>query len=479
MKNLQSRLILSFTLVILVTLCGVSVIYTVLIARNPQQERITYLNLNTQARSIVAVLKRLPNFNPSNATRFQLLEELSERQEVRVAWATVEQRVIYDSAHVWDTGTGDELFMNLNRNPLLRWSGRIRDTGKIWLVVAHPIPDPPDEQNYLILAQPLNRPLLSTISQLRDTVAIPLLQAGAIALAMGIILSITISRSIVKPLKQVSTAAQTLAEGNYDVSVKTKGPQEIQHLAAVFNEMAQQIKASHQAQNDLVANVAHDLRTPLTSIQGYAQALIDGTAAQPESRLHAAQTIYEESRRMDRMAKTLLDLSRFQAGEIKLQFNPVNLVQLAEERIDFYQRQAEDAGLTLEMHASTGQIIVQADKERIIQVLDNLLSNAVTYTMPGGGITVEVAVDTDKATIAVTDSGIGISSDELPRIFERFYRGDKSRQGSGTGLGLSIVKEIVTAHHGEVFAESIAGVGSKFTFYLPLDPRSSTVNRVS
>jgi signal transduction histidine kinase len=296
---------------------------------------------------------------------------------------------------------------------------------------------------------------------------VPLLQAGAIALAIGIILSLTISRSIAQPLKKVSQASQALADGDYEVRVKSEGPLEIKRLAEGFNSMAQKIQASQQAQNDLVANVAHDLRTPLTSIQGYAQALIDGTAADPESRNHAAETIYQEARRMDKIAKTLLDLSKFQAGEIKLQIQPVDVVDLVRERMDFYHKQIRDGGLSIELQTSHESIILNADHERLIQVIDNLLSNAIAYTNVGGKISIECSRSESEVRIAISDTGVGIPQEDIPRIFERFYRSDKSRQGLGTGLGLSIVKEIVNAHDGDIVVESIVGVGTKFTINLP------------
>jgi len=474
MNKLQTRLIISFTFVILVILFGVSTIFSILIIRFPQQERLTYLELNTQARSIITILRRLPNFDPSKVTRLTLLEDLSQRHEIRIAWATADHHIIFDSAHLWDTEPGFDLFAKLTPNVDQRWTGQIRDSGRIWLIVAHPMIEPTNARHFLILAKPITRPVLNTLMQLRETIATPLLQAGIIALTIGIMLSIAISRSIAKPLATISQAALALADGDYEVRVSTEGPQEIKDLTVIFNKMAQQIQASHQAQNDLVANVAHDLRTPLTSIQGYAQALLDGTADEPASRDQAAQTIYEESRRMQEMTKSLLDLARFQAGEIKLHLTAVDIIKLADVRIDFYQKQVHDAGLTLALHTTHKPIIVQADKERLIQVLDNLLNNAIANTRTGGKVTVAPTISDSWAKIAITDTGIGIPQNELPRIFERFYRGDKSRRGAGTGLGLSIVKEIITAHNGTIEVESIVGVGSKFTVSLPIDQPSIT-----
>ena len=151
-----------------------------------------------------------------------------------------------------------------------------------------------------------------------------------------------------------------------------------------------------------------------------------------------------------------------------MEISPVDIIDMTRERMDFYQKQVEDADLSIELVSSQESIIIQADRERLIQVLDNLISNAISYTKPGGKITIAPAVDESWLEIAISDTGVGIPNHEIPRLFERFYRSDKSRQGSGTGLGLSIVSEIISAHKGTVTVESIEGVGSKFTVRLPM-----------
>ncbi|MDF1513499.1 MAG: HAMP domain-containing sensor histidine kinase [Anaerolineae bacterium] len=467
MHKLQTRLIFSFTLVILVTLCGVSTIFSLLIIRLPQQERLAYLELNTQARSIITVLQRFPNINRDRISGFNILQEYAKRQDQRIAWATSDFLITFDSANHWKDIAAFNTYAKMKRNPGNIWTGQVREGGNLWIVVAHPTIGLQDNQNYLILAKTVTRPLRTTLSQLRETVGLPLLQAGGIALAIGIALSITISHSIARPLSNVSQAALKLADGQYDTRVQTSGPQEIKDLGEVFNEMAQQIQASQEAQNDLVANIAHDLRTPLTSIQGYAQALVDGTAVDPQTRDQAARVIVDESRRMQNMTKTLLDLAKIQAGDIKISRTTVNVAQITSERIEFYRQQITEAGLILEYESTNQTINTQADRGRLIQVLDNLITNAIAYTLPGGKITVATILEDTWVKIIISDTGVGIPPEDLPRIYERFYRGDKSRQGSGTGLGLSIVKEIIHAHGGSIHVESIVGVGSKFTVRLP------------
>jgi signal transduction histidine kinase len=170
---------------------------------------------------------------------------------------------------------------------------------------------------------------------------------------------------------------------------------------------------------------------------------------------------------MHRMTQLLLDLARFEAGEVNLKQVSVDLGALVEKRIAHFLPQAEQSGISLSVDVKA-TVQVLGDAGRLEQVLDNLLSNALTHTVSGGRVTVTINRDSEAAVFAVADTGEGISPEALPRIFERFYRGDKSRHGSGTGLGLAIVQEIVRAHKGTIGVESVVGLGSKFTVRLPL-----------
>ena len=464
MRRLQNQLILAFLAVILTILCGVSTALLLILRNNPQEERLLYYELNIQARSLTAIL-RLPRFDLGGRDDDAQLQDLAERQESRLGLANSQTQVLFDSAHRWDTSPPVDVFANLRRGSNDHWQGVIREDGKRWLVVAHPILVAGDLRGYLIAARPA--PTTPFLQRFRDTMAWPLLQAGLVALALGVILALLISRSIASPLQKVAAAARALAAGNLNARAPVEGPEEVQALAQTFNEMAHQVQVSRQAQRDLVANVAHDLRTPLTSIQGFAQALVDGTAATPEAQTRAANAIHEEAQRMHRMTNSLLELARFEAGEVTLRQEAVNLTALARTRVEHFRLQAEEAGIHLSAEAGDS-VTITGDPGRLEQVLDNLLSNALAHTAGGGRVTVFVGVAPPWAELAVADSGSGIPPEELPRIFERFYRGDRSRRGSGMGLGLAIVQEIVRAHGGAIQAESVVGVGSKFTVRLPL-----------
>jgi two-component system sensor histidine kinase ResE len=233
--------------------------------------------------------------------------------------------------------------------------------------------------------------------------------------------------------------------------------------------MADQVEASQRSQRDLVANVSHELKTPLTSIQGFSQALLDGTAVGPGDPARAARVIHDEAGRMGRMVDDLLVLARFDAGQVEMTRERVHLGPLLRACVEKLGPQMEAATVALALDIPDG-LSALGDGDRLAQVFTNLLDNAVAHTRAGGqiGVTARPADQTDSVEVVVTDTGDGIPAEELPRVFERFYQVDKARRHSrGAGLGLAITKEIVEAHGGTISAESVVGLGSKFTVRLP------------
>ena len=226
------------------------------------------------------------------------------------------------------------------------------------------------------------------------------------------------------------------------------------------------VKASQQTQRDFVANVSHELKTPLTSIQGFSQAILD-KATEPA---RAAQIINDEAGRMRRLVDGLLDLARLDAGQAALQRAPTDLGPILQSVAEKLSLRAQERQVTLKVEIATLPIIV-ADGDRLAQVFTNLLDNALKHTPEDGNVTLIARSDSPSGTVSVvvTDTGQGIPADDLSRIFERFYRVDKSRAaGHGYGIGLAITKEIVQAHSGAIKAESVVGLGTKFTVRLPV-----------
>jgi signal transduction histidine kinase len=299
-----------------------------------------------------------------------------------------------------------------------------------------------------------------------------LIWAGALALALSIVVAAVIAYSIARPLDRIAGAAEQIAAGNYEQQLDITTPTEVARLAKSFNSMAHKVKTALQSQRDLVANVSHELKTPLTSIQGFSQALLDGTANDAAGQERAATIVYEEAGRMRRLVDDLLELARLEGGQITIAQEPVGVGKLLRGYGDRFAPQAEQSGVTLEIEVPTGPIQVTGDEDRLGQVFGNLVDNALKHAqnaVDGGRVVLRAEVRDGQVLCSVTDNGPGIPAEDLSRVFERFYQVDKSRarRGSGAGLGLAISQEIVHAHGGQIRVESVEDLGTRFTVEFP------------
>jgi two-component system phosphate regulon sensor histidine kinase PhoR len=236
----------------------------------------------------------------------------------------------------------------------------------------------------------------------------------------------------------------------------------------VLHEITE-LRRLERVRQDFVANVSHEFRTPLTAIQGFAETLLSGALEDPANRRRFVEIIRDHATRLARLTEDLLELSRIEAGELKLEFQPVSVQQLVDSCVETASLKARAKELTLKVNVPEGLPTVRGDANRLQEVLQNLLDNAVQYTPCGGNIEVTAADSADQIVITVSDTGIGIPQAEQSRIFERFYRVDaaRSREAGGTGLGLSIARHIVEAHGGRIWVESTVGEGSRFHFSIP------------
>lgn len=300
------------------------------------------------------------------------------------------------------------------------------------------------------------------------------LTAGMVALALGL----GLFRHIVAPVQAVTTAAQRIAAGHLDQRVPVTSQDEIGQLAKAFNRMADALARDQQLRRNMIADIAHELRTPLSVIQANLEAMLDGVLPTTPQEI---ASLRDEVALLTRLVADLRLLSLAEAGQLKLERVQTDLGAVVSRVVERMQPQAELAGVTLEVEVTPELPSVHADADRISQVVNNLVSNALRYTPAGGKITVHVWPEmtaNDQATVAVsvTDTGTGIASEDLPYVFDRFYRADKSRSRSsgGSGIGLAIVKQLVEAHGGRVWVESPVfngaegtRYGSRFTFILP------------
>lgn len=342
--------------------------------------------------------------------------------------------------------------------------------GERWLVVGSKLINDrfaePVSYTLLVLA-----PEPSTWNAVREIMqAVPLFPLSLVVLGLMLVvgqLSLWLSRSVARGLDAVVAGAQEIAAGNLDyrAPVDASTPTEFRTLAENFNHMAEEIQRSRQAQRDFVANVSHDLRTPLTSIHGFSQALLDGTAQEPEARQRAIQIIHDEASRVVSLVNELVELARLDSGRLQLKQEPVDLNQHLRWLLDTYQARCQEKGVDLRWQPSPSPAVVLGDPDRLTRIFGNLLDNSLKFTPSGGSITVSVqpAAEGQAWEVSITDTGPGIPAADLPRLFDRFYQVDKARTGKkGSGLGLAIVKELVAAHGGQVGVESVQGLGSRF-----------------
>lgn len=298
--------------------------------------------------------------------------------------------------------------------------------------------------------------------------------AALAAFLVALAASLFVSRRIVAPVREMLVASQHIAEGHFRERVDVPGDapwgelDELGRLAVSFNQMAAQLERIEATRRELIGNVAHELRTPLATIKGSMEGLIDGVLPAEASTF---QQIYREADRLQRLVYDLEELSRVEAGAFELNVRPVRLYNLIQATVARLGHQFEEKRVTLETQLPADLPPVRADEDRIGQVLLNLVGNALQYTPTGGRVRVTARRHEAEVHISVSDNGVGIAAEHLPLIFTRFYRVDKSRArvGGGSGIGLTIAKHLVEAHGGRIWAESPGpGQGSTFTFTLPI-----------
>lgn len=470
--SLRWRLFGSYFLLLVVTLSiGAAVLLFALSAR-PEPPLVGYQRLVRVSRTLLSDMER----QGQNRLTFSELQDRSTLYDSRILVVRWSNRTItYDSAGIFQNG--DAIGLNIDpdyrvspgggmQSPLVDGVfGSLRDPDNTeWLFIG--IRTGPVRDLALLLAeQRSGKTLQDSLAEFSGSLAGPILQAALFGLGVAFVLAAVISGQLIKQLSALGSAARAVARGDYSHQIPHEGPVEIRAVADAFNTMVREVQNTQQSQRDFLANVSHDLKTPLTSIQGYAQAIIDDAIRDP---VVAAEVIYSEADRLTRMVLQLTDLAQLQSGRVSLTLAKIDvtaLVQALMQRIEVVARQ-KDISLSLR---AAGTVSLRADGDRLAQVITNLLSNAVKFTPEGGHIEVGVNALDSGVEISVRDSGIGIPQAELGRVFERFYQIDKARGPQrGFGLGLAISREIVAAHSGRISVTSAGeGRGTTFTVWLP------------
>jgi two-component system OmpR family sensor kinase len=300
--------------------------------------------------------------------------------------------------------------------------------------------------------------------------------AGLIAVVVALILGMILTRQITQPVRALSKGAHQIAKGKLDYRVNIKSKDEIGELAQSFNSMAVSLHKAEQTRQRLMADIAHELRTPLSIIEGTVDGILDGVFKPVNDNLNS---IKEETALLTRLISDLKDLSLAESGQLKLEISPTNIAELVQRKLSQAEMKARGKDIELKLNVAQHIPEINVDPARIEQVVANLIDNAIRHTPSEGSVTVTIDVETSSDAylegkpslmVSVTDTGEGIPADYLPSIFERFYRveSSRSRSSGGVGLGLAIVKQMVEAHGGKVLAESEPGKGSTFYIVLPM-----------
>lgn len=469
--SLRARLLLSYVAIISLTLCVVSVALVLILLRNPIPTLEAYRRLTDIAQ------ESLPSLGANIDQIDEGLARLAAARDIRALRLGTDNTALFDSTGQIQAGQAVTLRVTqVGDGPGQR--GTFRDpAGRVWLYVAYDTQNTRHDVGLIVLLTPRPRPRI--VDLFGENMLPSLIQAGTISLVVSVVLAVLISNSVARPLRLTASAANAIAGGDYGQQAPEVGPREVRDLARAFNNMSEQVQRAQQTQRDFLANVSHELKTPLTSIQGYSQAILDGAAASPK---RAARVIYDEAGRMRRLVEDLLDLARIESGQAHLSRGHVNLSELLHSVLEGLALRAAEQGVTLAHEVNTLPGLT-GDNDRLAQVFANLIDNALTHTPAGGQVMVSAGRADSGVQIAVSDTGKGISAKDLSRIFERFYQVDKSRTRTGrkgTGLGLTISKEIIEAHGGTIRVESIVGEGTTFTVWLPLPrPTDETVARSS
>jgi two-component system OmpR family sensor kinase len=461
-SSLRARLWLSYAFLIVTALAVVAIVLMLFLLRNPYLYRQTVLRLGVAE----AVLRRTPLAGGE-------VTSVAQEFNVRALVFSSDGVLIEDSeAGAAEIGLPVTLLVP-------RALATARDqAGKLWLYTLSRRAD----GAWLLVAAP--RPgLAPLIAVVTDELARPILQGGLIALLLALVLAYGLARWIADPLQRLIAAARqfavktgrdgfpTVGATNPARPVPEGGPHEVRELTQAFNAMVARVQASQRSQRDLVANVCHELKTPLTSIQGFAQALLEGAADTPSERQHAAEVIHDEAGRMDRMVVDLPDLAQLDAGTADLQVSAVDPGALLMGIVDRFRPMASAAGVELGLEIASGMPTFAGDGDRLAQVFANLLDNALKFTPRNGRIEVKARAQDDEVLVSVMDTGAGIANEDIPHIFDRFYQADAAREGGekhAAGLGLAIVHEIVSDHGGRISVRSTPERGTEFTVHLPV-----------
>lgn len=456
-SRLRSRLWISYAVLIIVLICLMSVGIISAISSSPVLYRMEVEKL--RSASVDPRIFDVEGFS-DELTWNKTINSLASDYQLRVIYLDPMGVVIDDTQS--------------NQNPSLRTFPRIapedetiriiRDRiGRIWFYRRVTMTD----QYSIVFA--IRRPVVALRLLLRDELFQPIIISTVLALVASLVISILMGKWISNPLIKIGQAARDYTDGKF-TPIELDGPREIQELAFTLNEMQQKLNDSLLSQQNFIANISHELKTPLTSIQGYAQAIIDGAANSKEKIREAAYVIHSESGRMTKLVNDLLSLAKLEGGTADLVLKQQLISSLIEATINRMEPLAQKKAITIEWdNRFSGKVL--CDGDRIIQVFSNLLDNAIKFSPREGKIIITTTKQNEMLVVSFKDQGPGIAEDEIDWVFERFFQSDKidnREENHGVGLGLTIARQIILAHKGKIWLENNPDGGSIFFISLPI-----------
>ena len=453
--SLQFRLVLGFALVLALALTGVSLY--VGYAAEREVERLEARQEEARTARVQQVISRFYSDRRDQAQLQTVLEQTARLSGRRIIVRGPNGQIVGDSHLRLDPRRGRP---SLESGPFpVLVAGR--EVGS-FSVATDTRPE--------VIADPAVASLVSTVNR-------SLLWTGVSAVALGILLVSVLSRRLLAPVTSLGEAAQHLGRGDLSRRVPTQGAGELRQLAEAFNSMAANLEDAERQRRNLVADIAHELRTPVSNIQGYLEALKDGLLQPDQATI---ETIHGQVIHLGHLVEDLRLLAQAEAGALQLHRIPGRMPDVLRVCVDAVRPRAETKGITVSLEADETMPLVEMDGTRISQVVNNLLENAIIHTPEGGSVTVSAGESDDgMVRVAVADTGTGIQSEDLLRVFDRFFRADasRSRATGGVGLGLTIAKELVEVHGGTIYVENVVPSGARFIFELPIaapnDPATS------
>lgn len=476
--SLRVRLLLAFALVIVVTVGTVA-----FFASRGASDEVQLFERQSEEMRVSRLQRFLAGhyaFNGSWQNVQSLVSQIASSEEMRIVLTDATGVVVADSANLL---VGKRYSPESGGTPIYppslpsRSSSRSPAPGEppgVGLEPGSHSQPPPTPAAVLPAGQLLGtlyvgseRPDAVIYQRLAEKINSFLLWGALLAVGIAMALTFLLSRQILSPARALAVAARRLARGDFSQRVQTRDRGELGELARTFNSMATELEQSEKMKRDMIADAAHELRTPLTNIRGYLEAVSDGVL---EPDMETIRSLSEETAVLSRLVDDLQELSLAEAGQLKLIREAADVGSLVDGAVAGLEAAARLKGVSLRTEVASGLPMADVDVRRIGQVLRNLLTNALAHTAGGGTITVSATHEDMAIRLSVTDTGEGIAPEDLPYIFERYYRADRSRGRTtgGSGLGLTIAKRLVEAHGGTIGVESKLGEGSRFWFTVPV-----------